>query len=109
MHCSDFKDNEESLGYSMENQVITLNIDDYNVIITDNELPDIYGLIDKEKDHKGVQKHDVNHCSPCETVGGIMISKMNFTCLSGAHNFSKYKGTLKQRDRGIKAQVGILT
>ena len=38
-----------------------------------------------------------------------MISKMNSTCLSKAHNLSKYKGTSKQRDRGIRAQVGILT
>ena len=29
MHCSDFKDDEKSLGYSPENQVTTLNIDDY--------------------------------------------------------------------------------
>ena len=56
MHCSDFKDNEESLKCSLENQVITLNIDDYGVIITDNELPDVYGLIDKKKDHKDIQE-----------------------------------------------------
>ena len=45
MHCSNFKDNEESLKCSLENQVSILNIDDYSVIITDNELPNVYGLI----------------------------------------------------------------
>ena len=56
MHSSDFKDNEESLKCSLENQVTTLNIDNYGVIITDNELLDVYGLIDKKKDHKGIQE-----------------------------------------------------
>ena len=55
IHCY-FKDDEECLGCSLENQATTLNIDDYSVIITDNELPDVYDLIDKEKDHKGIQE-----------------------------------------------------
>ena len=65
MHHSDFKNNEESLRCSPENQVTTLNIDDYSVIITDNELPNIYDLIDKEKDHKGIQEQ---WCKPLFTV-----------------------------------------
>ena len=65
MHYSDFKDDEESLRCSPENQVTTLNIDDYSVIITDNELPNVYGLIDKEKDHKGIQEQQ---CKPLFTM-----------------------------------------
>ena len=42
--------------YSPENQAATLNIDDNSVIISDNELLNVYGLIDKEKDHKGIQE-----------------------------------------------------
>ena len=30
-----------------ENQATILNIDDYSVIITDNKLPNVYGLIDE--------------------------------------------------------------
>ena len=56
IHCSDLEDDEECLRYSLENQAITLNIDDYSVIITDNKLPDVYDLIDKKKDHKGIQE-----------------------------------------------------
>ena len=56
IHCSNLKDNEECLECSLENQATILNIDDYSVIITDNELHDVYGLIDKEKDHEGVQE-----------------------------------------------------
>ena len=54
IHHSDLKDDEEYLGCSPENQATTLNIDNYSVIITDNKLPDVYGLIDKKKDHKGI-------------------------------------------------------
>ena len=46
IHCSNLTDDKECLGYSLENQATTLNVDDYSVIITDNELPDIYSLID---------------------------------------------------------------
>ena len=56
IHCSNFEDDEECLRCSLENQATTLNIDDYSVIITNNELPNIYGLIDKEKDHKDIQE-----------------------------------------------------
>ena len=56
VHCSDLKDDEECLGCSLENQATILNIDDYSVIITNNKLPDVYGLIDEEKDHKGIQE-----------------------------------------------------
>ena len=82
MHHFDFKDDEESLGCSSKNQVIILNIDDYSVIITDNELPNVYDLIDKEKDHKGIQEQGYKllfttrdgerHYLPHETVGGIV-------------------------------------
>ena len=54
IHLSDLEDDKECLGCSPENQATTLNIDDYSVIITDNKLPDVYGLIDKNKDHKGI-------------------------------------------------------
>ena len=56
IHHSDLEDDEECLGCSPENQATTLNIDDNSVIITDNELPNVYGLIDKEKDYKGIQE-----------------------------------------------------
>ena len=56
IYCSDFKADEQCLGCSQENQATTLNIDNYSVIITDNKLPNIYDLIDKEKDHKGIQE-----------------------------------------------------
>ena len=54
IHCSDLKDDEEYLRCSPENQATTLNIDEYSVIITNNELPNVYDLIDKKKDHKGI-------------------------------------------------------
>ena len=56
IYHSNLEDNKECLGYSLENQAITLNIDNYSIIITDNKLPDVYGLIDKEKDHNGIQE-----------------------------------------------------
>ena len=56
IHCSDLENDEEYFGYSPENQATTLSIDDYSVIITNNKLPNIYGLIDKEKDHKSIQE-----------------------------------------------------
>ena len=56
IYHSDLKHDEEGLRCSPENQATTLNIDDNSVVITDNELPDVYGLIDKEKDHKGIQE-----------------------------------------------------
>ena len=56
IYCFDFKDDEECLRCSLENQATTLNIGNYSVIITDNELPNVYGLIDKEKDYKGIQE-----------------------------------------------------
>ena len=65
IHHSDLEDNEECLERSPENQATTLNIDDYSVIITDNKLPNVYGLIDKEKDHKGVQEQ---WCKPLFTT-----------------------------------------
>ena len=54
IHCSDLENDEECLKCSLENQVTTLNINNYSVIITDNKLPNVYGLIDKKKDHKGI-------------------------------------------------------
>ena len=54
IHHSDLEDNEECLGRSPENQATTLNIDDHSVIITDNKLPNVYDLIDEEKDHESV-------------------------------------------------------
>ena len=56
IYHSNLEDNKEYLGCSLENQATTLNIDDYSIIITDNKLPDVYGLVDKEKDHKGIQE-----------------------------------------------------
>ena len=54
IHHSDLEDNEECLERSPENQATTLNIDDHSVIITDNKLPNVYDLIDEEKDHESV-------------------------------------------------------
>ena len=65
IHHSDLKDDEEYLRCSLENQATTLNIDDNSVIITDNELPNVYGLIDKKKDHKGIQEQQ---CKPLFTI-----------------------------------------
>ena len=56
IHCSDLKDDDKCLRCSLENQATTLNIYDYSIIITDNKLPNIYGVIDKKKNHKGVQE-----------------------------------------------------
>ena len=65
IHHSDLEDDEECLGCSLENQATTLNIDDNSVIITDNELPNVYDLINKEKDHKGIQEQ---WCKPLFTT-----------------------------------------